>query len=67
MANSGKNTNSSQFFFSLAPLPKLDGKHVAFGKVIEGLDVLKQINEVAASADGTPKAVVYIANCGESK
>jgi len=67
MANSGKNTNSSQFFFTLAALPKLDGKHVAFGRVIEGVDVLKRINEEAASADGTPKTTVYIADCGECK
>jgi cyclophilin family peptidyl-prolyl cis-trans isomerase len=43
MANSGKNSNSSQFFFTLAPAPQCDGKHVVFGRVLEGLEVLQRI------------------------
>eukprot|EP01098_Paradermamoeba_levis_P005040 TRINITY_DN2139_c0_g1_i1.p1 TRINITY_DN2139_c0_g1~~TRINITY_DN2139_c0_g1_i1.p1 ORF type:complete len:265 (+),score=93.90 TRINITY_DN2139_c0_g1_i1:67-795(+) len=66
MANSGKNTDSSQFFFTFAPLPNLDGKHVVFGQVIEGLEILQKINSVAAS-DGAPKLPVWIADCGELK
>mmetsp|Transcript_4909 Transcript_4909/g.10541 ORF Transcript_4909/g.10541 Transcript_4909/m.10541 type:complete len:240 (-) Transcript_4909:762-1481(-) len=64
MANSGKNTNSSQFYFTLAAAPQCDGKHVVFGKVVEGLDILKRIDEEAASADGTPKVDVVIGACG---
>eukprot|EP00798_Chlamydomonas_sp_ICE-L_P019383 gene19383-26032_t len=64
MANSGKNSNSSQFFFTLAAAPQCDGKHVVFGKVLEGLAVLKRIDEEAASADGTPKLDVRISACG---
>lgn len=43
MANSGKNSNTSQFYITLAPAPQLDGKHVVFGRVIEGIDVIDRI------------------------
>ncbi len=43
MANSGKNANTSQFFITLAAAPQCDGKHVVFGEVTAGLDVLKRI------------------------
>ena len=43
MANSGKNSNQSQFYIAFAELPQLDGKHVVFGQVTEGLDVLQRI------------------------
>mmetsp|Transcript_19588 Transcript_19588/g.35330 ORF Transcript_19588/g.35330 Transcript_19588/m.35330 type:complete len:242 (-) Transcript_19588:252-977(-) len=64
MANAGKNSNTSQFFFTLAAAPQCDGKHVVFGKVVEGLDILQRIDSEAASADGTPKVPVSIADCG---
>lgn len=44
-ANSGKNTNTSQFYMTLAAAPKCDGKHVVIGRVVEGLDILKRIGE----------------------
>eukprot|EP00053_Salpingoeca_punica_P006745 m.63202 g.63202 ORF g.63202 m.63202 type:complete len:243 (+) comp13834_c0_seq2:61-789(+) len=63
MANSGKNSNSSQFFFTLAAAPQCDGKHVVFGKVVQGLEVLQRLNEVA-TASGDPTQAVVIADCG---
>ena len=48
MANSGKNSNGCQFFITLAPAPQCDGKHVVLGEVVEGLQVLQRIGEVAA-------------------
>mmetsp|Transcript_8227 Transcript_8227/g.15267 ORF Transcript_8227/g.15267 Transcript_8227/m.15267 type:complete len:237 (-) Transcript_8227:162-872(-) len=67
MCNNGKNSNTSQFFFALAPLPKLNGKHVVFGKIVEGMDVLEMIEKAAGSTlkeDGKPKIEVVIADCG---
>ena len=64
MANAGKNTNGSQFFITTVPCKHLDGKHVVFGKVIEGMDVVKKM-EAAGSEDGTPTKKVVIADCGQ--
>nr|XP_057912878.1 peptidyl-prolyl cis-trans isomerase-like isoform X2 [Doryrhamphus excisus] len=66
MANAGPNTNGSQFFICTAPTDWLNGKHVVFGSVIDGLDVLDLV-EKQGNKSGTPKANVVISDCGEIK
>lgn len=65
MANAGPNTNGSQFFLTTAPTPWLDGKHVVFGRVVGGMDVVKTI-EAYGSQNGKTSAKIVIVNCGQN-
>lgn len=64
MANSGPNTNGCQFFICASRSEHLDGKHVVFGKVIEGFSVVDAINEVPVR-DSAPTKEVKVTQCGE--
>ncbi|KAM3868130.1 peptidyl-prolyl cis-trans isomerase A [Diretmus argenteus] len=64
MANAGPNTNGSQFFICTAATSWLDGKHVVFGKVVEGLNVVKTV-EGKGSQSGKTSAKITISDCGQ--
>ncbi|GAA5910657.1 hypothetical protein JCM6882_001051 [Rhodosporidiobolus microsporus] len=63
MANAGKDTNGSQFFITTVVTSWLDGKHVVFGEVVEGLDIVKAI-EKEGSGSGKPRSEITIAKSG---
>lgn len=70
MANSGKNSNSSQFFIVLTDddnkLAKIFGKYVVFGQLKEGWDVLERFNNVGGGKDGRPTQETWVGGCGKS-
>lgn len=64
MANKGSDTNGSQFFILMQRARWLDGKHVVFGKVLEGMEWLREISELEVTDKGMPKKLVTIDDCG---
>lgn len=67
MANAGPGTNGSQFFITTVETPHLNGKHVVFGRVIEGMDVVKAIEGKGSAPRGQTSTTIKIVDCGEIK
>ena len=64
MANAGKNTNGSQFFITFVKTSWLDGNHVVFGKVVDGMKTLDSLMEISTNS-GNPKKNAVIVDCGQ--
>ena len=64
MANAGKNTNGSQFFITYEKTPHLNGKHVVFGRVEKGHDILRKMERTPCNNNDKPKKKCMVTKCG---
>lgn len=64
MANSGRNTNGSQFFITFAPTPHLNGKHCVFGRVESGKEIIAMMERGATDGNDVPRKSIKIKKCG---
>jgi peptidylprolyl isomerase len=67
MANAGPDTNGSQFFITTVKTDWLDGMHVVFGRVLEGMEVVREVEKLGSAPAGRPRKEIIIADCGEVK
>lgn len=65
MANRGRDTNSSQFFITLAPCEHLNGKHTVFGRIVKGMDVCERMAKVSVDKKDQPFSEIIVSRCGE--
>ena len=65
MDNDGKNKNNSKFLITLKHIPWFDGKHVVFGQVINGMEIIDQIENIETNSEDRPLKKIVIINCGE--
>ena len=65
MANAGRNTNGSQFFITFTQTPHLNGKHVVFGWVEKGHDIIRRMERIPTNSDDKPRQRISISKCGQ--
>ena len=65
MNNSGRDKNNSQFIITIKACPQLDDKHVVFGHVVKGMEVIKEISKIPTDMNNRPKVKIFVFNCGD--